>query len=417
MPVDLFSEYYRWTVTAGGTTAPAPGTTETLTVASSTGAPPANNSAATPTQFRIVDAADPNAPPEIMVVTNVSGTAWTTTRGGEGAAPWAHAANWTALPVLTSGALTPMRAPYAPVASTAPAASAPTISAPQGLLWVDTTVTPTTFIGPPGQPDMGVSSASVDLNTYQTAGVYGLTGNITNGPPGLSTGPVTLQVSTVGSGTYILQQLTTVGAPAFGSASGWIFTRSYTAGTWQPWLLPPGPPAPLTVGNGSWQDGNGDWWISANGVNGGAYKRATDVLHARWYRNAALSLAINTLTNVVLDGKTQDDYALYVNSAAAGTWAWMPQVPGWHQFIYQLSVACTASGQLINARMYKNGVQVGHSFAWSTGANANTVTCIFSSNCVVGDYITVTAYLYAALALNVGNTANTWSECHYLGTG
>jgi hypothetical protein len=52
-----------------------------------------------------VDAADTNAPPEIMVVTNVSGTSWIVTRGGEGAAPWAHAGGWTALPVLTAQAL------------------------------------------------------------------------------------------------------------------------------------------------------------------------------------------------------------------------------------------------------------------------------------------------------------------------
>jgi hypothetical protein len=103
--VDLFSEYYRWTVTSGGTTAPVAGTVETWTVASSNGAPPASNGSTPTTQFRVVDAADPNAPPEIMLVSNVSATTWTVTRGAEGAAPWAHVAGWTAIPVLTAQAL------------------------------------------------------------------------------------------------------------------------------------------------------------------------------------------------------------------------------------------------------------------------------------------------------------------------
>jgi hypothetical protein len=102
LAVDLFSEYYRWTVSAGGTTAPVAGTSETWTVATSTGAPAAATAVA---QFRVVDAADTNTPPEIMIVTNVSATTWTVTRGGEGAAPWAHAAGWIAIPVLTAAGL------------------------------------------------------------------------------------------------------------------------------------------------------------------------------------------------------------------------------------------------------------------------------------------------------------------------
>jgi len=105
MPLDLFSEYYRWTVTSGGTTAPAALTQETWTVASSTGAPPASNTASPPTVFRIVDVNDTNAPPEIMLVINISGTTWTVLRGAEGGPPTAHASNWVAIPVLTSQAL------------------------------------------------------------------------------------------------------------------------------------------------------------------------------------------------------------------------------------------------------------------------------------------------------------------------
>ena len=55
MPVDLFADFYKWTVSAGGTTAPSPGSSETWTVASSTGAPAATTGVS---QFRVVDLAD-----------------------------------------------------------------------------------------------------------------------------------------------------------------------------------------------------------------------------------------------------------------------------------------------------------------------------------------------------------------------
>jgi hypothetical protein len=102
MPVDLFADSLTTTVTAGGTTAPSAGTSQSFTVSSSSGWPAAATGVS---QFRFVDAADTNTPPEIFACTNVSGTTWTVTRGYEGAVPWAHAANWTAIPVLTAGSL------------------------------------------------------------------------------------------------------------------------------------------------------------------------------------------------------------------------------------------------------------------------------------------------------------------------
>ena len=111
MATELLANYTRWTVTSGGTDAPAAGTSQTFTVSSSTGAPAAVTGTS---QFRIVDISDSAAPPEIMIVTNVSGTTWTVTRGAEGAAPWAHAANWVAIPVLSQGAITNGFAPLVP---------------------------------------------------------------------------------------------------------------------------------------------------------------------------------------------------------------------------------------------------------------------------------------------------------------
>jgi hypothetical protein len=147
--------------------------------------------------------------------------------------------NGTVTPLAPGGA-------YAPVsAGTAPNASNPGAVPPMGLLWVDTSVTGASFVGPPGSPDMGVSAAAVDLNTYQTTGVYGLTGTLTNAPTNVVS-PIILQVTTVGSGTYILQQLSSITNPQ------WVFTRAYASGAWAAWRSPMGPPATyLTVFGGS----------------------------------------------------------------------------------------------------------------------------------------------------------------------
>lgn len=89
------------TVSSGGTDAPAQGTQESWTVASPAMFPASSSGASPPTVFHV---ADPAAPSEIIAVTDTSGTAWTVTRGAESTAPVAHAAGFTVLQVVTTGA-------------------------------------------------------------------------------------------------------------------------------------------------------------------------------------------------------------------------------------------------------------------------------------------------------------------------
>jgi hypothetical protein len=91
-------------VSSGGTTAPAAGSSESWTVSSSTGWPAASNSTVPASMFRIFDPAQPT---EIMVVTNVSGTTWTVTRGAEGT-PVAHASGFTVENVITGASMNSM---------------------------------------------------------------------------------------------------------------------------------------------------------------------------------------------------------------------------------------------------------------------------------------------------------------------
>lgn len=108
MSIDLFANRAQTTVTSGGTTAPASGTQETWTVASSSSFPAASSSATPPTQFRVIDR---DSPSEVMIVTNVSGTTWTVLRGQEATTPVAHSGGFTVQQIITAAGLDNRYAP------------------------------------------------------------------------------------------------------------------------------------------------------------------------------------------------------------------------------------------------------------------------------------------------------------------
>lgn len=100
MAVEVFTNLASTTVSSGGTTAPAAGTVESWTVASSAGFPVL----AAGQQFRIVED-DVVRQSEIILVTAISGTTWTVTRGAEGSAPVAHPAGFTIVQSITAAVL------------------------------------------------------------------------------------------------------------------------------------------------------------------------------------------------------------------------------------------------------------------------------------------------------------------------
>lgn len=104
MAIELYANQPSTTVTSGGTDAPASGTQETWTVASSAGFPAASTSSSPPGQFHVADASTA-ALSELVAVTAVSGTTWTVTRGAEGTTPVAHTAGFVIYQVASAGAL------------------------------------------------------------------------------------------------------------------------------------------------------------------------------------------------------------------------------------------------------------------------------------------------------------------------
>lgn len=106
MAVEVFANLAATTVTSGGTDAPAAGTQETWTVASSSSFPAVSSTATPPTQCHVADIA---ANSEMIAVTNISGTTWTVTRGAEGSSPVTHSAGFTVYQVTTAGACEQLR--------------------------------------------------------------------------------------------------------------------------------------------------------------------------------------------------------------------------------------------------------------------------------------------------------------------
>lgn len=102
MAIEVFTNQGSTTVSSGGTTAVSSGTVQTWTVSSSTGFPAASSTATPPTFFRV---ADPAAPFEKMLVTDVSGTTWTVTRGAESTTPTTHVSGFTVYNVVTAATL------------------------------------------------------------------------------------------------------------------------------------------------------------------------------------------------------------------------------------------------------------------------------------------------------------------------
>jgi hypothetical protein len=91
------------TVTAGGTTAPAAGTVESWTLSGST-LPAVSGSATPPTQCYVADTAT-GVEPEKILITNISGSTATVTRGADGTSPVAHSTPFTIENVVTRASL------------------------------------------------------------------------------------------------------------------------------------------------------------------------------------------------------------------------------------------------------------------------------------------------------------------------
>jgi len=173
--------------------------------------------------------------------------------------------------------------------------------------------------------------------------------------------------------------------------------------------------APYTgAGIGSYTAPDGEVWVAKAGVNGGAWRKARDVLHARWFRNAAFTMATAGQTVLSMDTTIRDSYGLYTPGNGAVT---VP-VSGVWMFSAMTGASATAVGQFLQ-HVYSivSGGAIVHGFTvYSSVAAGFTITSAFSRFLNAGDQIALLGR--ATVAMNgLTGEGNTNFNATYMGTG
>jgi hypothetical protein len=173
-------------------------------------------------------------------------------------------------------------------------------------------------------------------------------------------------------------------------------------------------PPPVTTGTTiqSYTDPNGDVWVAKNGVNGGAWKRARDVLHCSWYRNAAFTYSTSNAL-FTFDAAVTDVYGLYVS----GTFT--APVPGIWLLHGQLGAVSTAVNQSV--QLWLQGPSGTPSFCtnYSQASQAGSILRALVANMVklaASDTLIAQSGCSAALACQTAQQ-NTFFSASYMGTG
>lgn len=172
----------------------------------------------------------------------------------------------------------------------------------------------------------------------------------------------------------------------------------------------PGPPVGASAPFQSWQDSSSEWWVAKGGVNGGAWRKARDVLHARAYRAGAFTVIAGTANNLAMDTVDLDPYGIltagFFTFPLAGLW----QVSG-------------ATGVSIGVNQWVRGY-----VKWNDRTN---LVAAYSSPIAIGggfpypaDVRKVAAGATALMANDGSATITgtpgataTWLSADYLGTG
>src|SRR5262252_4088754 len=180
-------------------------------------------------------------------------------------------------------------------------------------------------------------------------------------------------------------------------------------------------PAPLTSGSTvqTYTDPTGEVWVAKNGVNGGNWLKARDVLHARWWRSANWTVTASVQA-VTLDTSNFDKYGLWVPASTA----FVTPAAGLYSVYAGYAIAATAVGNFTNL-MIRYGGPAGSGGQriiqeQSTSSGTATGTYIFAYitwTAVVGDTFWMEAYSTSAGLPFTGQvgTQMTYFGIDYLG--
>jgi hypothetical protein len=175
----------------------------------------------------------------------------------------------------------------------------------------------------------------------------------------------------------------------------------------------PGPVSGTTLQ--THRDESGSWWLARGNLAGGVWRRATDVLHARVFRSAAVSTA--NYTPFGFDAIDHDPYQTYVFTAGlANTGRFVCPIPGFYRFYAQSCWTSTTGGQFCYLDVHRNAAHNGRGVNWSQGtAQIWSTHCEATGNCTVGETYAMAMIATAGLVVGVG-VGQTFATFNYLGT-
>jgi hypothetical protein len=249
-------------------------------------------------------------------------------------------------------------------------------------------------------------------DTWQT-GTYLVNGSTFPNGPGINEFGLLVVTAQVPDSTTVGRTLQTW--TSVDSNQQWMRTNNGT--TWAPWIKTIFSALPPALGAGaalqSFTDLNGEVWIAKGGVNGGAWRKARDVIYSRVYRSAAFMLQASGAA-IPYDTIDMDAYGLY-NSTNFG---WYAPVTGLYLVSATMSAIPTGTGvgQFCAGVVYKNGVLIAQSSAHSSMGYGFGCTVTVIVKLTAQDTIQGGGGSAPNLTLSL-NPANNWLQVDYLGTG
>jgi hypothetical protein len=235
-------------------------------------------------------------------------------------------------------------------------------------------------------------SSNNDFIFDQVAGTPGTTATV----PATPAGTVTLAQIAIAGGVAAITNANITDVRPFALAIGSVN----------------GLPPPVLSGTGiqSWTDDNNDVWVAKNGVYGGAWRKARDVLHSRWYRNGAWSWP-TAATVLTYDQPSYDPYSLYASARFTAP------IGGLYYLRALAGYSATASGQWAATYPQLNGAtMLASSQGWSTGVGGILIPAADLLKLNAGDTIQIQVRASNAIA---GLTSQQYTSLtvQYLGTG
>jgi hypothetical protein len=179
-----------------------------------------------------------------------------------------------------------------------------------------------------------------------------------------------------------------------------------------------GPPAsPVTTGSTiqSFTDALGEVWVAKNGVNGGLWKKARDVLYSRVQLGGTPVIG-TTYTTLPWDAAVDDFYGLATLGANAHFTA---PVAGLYLFVGKWVSSMTAGNQYAGGSIRRNATPITPfppTFVVPLQINIH-VPWTMEVRCNAGDSVDYQAVTSTAGLTTTAGANHNWATWHYLGTG